>query len=120
MKGQSHENPEESKKPNAPVTSESGSAFDALAGCGVVFLTGIVCAIVAPAGAQAGGLHQGGWNWQFIPSIFAGGFAGLFLSTATIVAAKAAKADTWAGLALGFVMPVILTVLGAAVFYAMR
>jgi len=44
----------------------------------------------------------------------------LILSTVTIVAARAAKAGTALSLVLGFIVPVVLTILGAAAFYALR
>lgn len=111
---------EDNKSPNAPDAPQELTGFGALAGCGVILLAAMVCAFDGPLGAQAGGLHEGGWNTQFIPPFLGGGYAGLILSTVTIVAARAAKAGTALSLVLGFIVPVVLTILGAAAFYALR
>jgi len=72
MKEEPPKNAEDSQSPKVPDSSQEMTGLGALAGCGVILLAAVVCAFAGPLGAQAGGLHQGGWNTQFIPPFLGG------------------------------------------------
>lgn len=57
-------------------------------------------------GAMATGLESGGWNWQFIPFVILGGFAGGVLALLSLIIAGARSRDNpGAGAALVLIGP---------------
>lgn len=75
----------------------------------VVAVTTFLSGYAALVGAQAGGLREGGWNWQFLPPLFYGWLGGFIVSLICLAVAASRTTDYFLRLTITFLTPLVLT-----------